>query len=84
MSLSARKLRPTSAAAAPIRVVARASLSPRHTLYLVETAGRVLVVGTGPQGAPNLIGSWAAEASEPSADRAEDARASNRLVGDAA
>jgi hypothetical protein len=39
-----------------LRVVGRTSLSPRHTIYLLEAGDRVLLVGTGPQGAPSLLG----------------------------
>jgi flagellar biosynthetic protein FliO len=34
-------------AAGPIRVLARCPLEPRRALYLVETAGRVFLVGVG-------------------------------------
>jgi hypothetical protein len=39
-----------------LRVLGRASLSPRHTVHLLGVGGRVLIVGTGPQGAPSLLG----------------------------
>jgi flagellar biogenesis protein FliO len=39
-----------------LRVIGRTSLSPRHTVYLLAAGDRVLVVGTGPQGAPALLG----------------------------
>ncbi len=39
-----------------LRVVGRTSLSPRHSVYLVDVGGRVLILGTGPQGAPTLLG----------------------------
>ncbi|MFI5458906.1 MAG: flagellar biosynthetic protein FliO [Isosphaerales bacterium] len=41
--------------AGEIRVVSRVSLSPKHTIYLLRVGRRVLLVGTGPQGAPSLI-----------------------------
>lgn len=47
----------------PLRVVGRTSLSPRHSVYLLDAGGRVLIVGTGPQGAPSLLG----ELTEPAA-----------------
>ena len=52
--LAARRfnLRPGSGA---LHVVSRVSLSPKHAVYLVRAGGRVLLVGTGPQGAPTLI-----------------------------
>ena len=39
-----------------LRVVGRASLSPKHSVYLVDVGGRVLILGAGPQGAPTLLG----------------------------
>jgi flagellar biogenesis protein FliO len=42
--------------AGTLRVVGRTSLSPRHTIHLLSVGGRVLIVGTGPQGAPSLLG----------------------------
>ncbi len=54
LALAARRfnLRPGSGA---LHVVSRVSLSPKHAVYLVRAGGRVLLVGTGPQGAPTLI-----------------------------
>ena len=43
-------------ASVPLRVVGRASLSPKHAIYLVEVGDRVLILGAGPQGAPALLG----------------------------
>jgi flagellar protein FliO/FliZ len=40
-------------------VVGRTSLSPRHTVYLLKAGDRVLIVGTGPQGSPTLLGEMA-------------------------
>jgi len=37
-------------------VIGRTSLSPRHTVHLLSIGQRVLIVGTGPQGAPSLLG----------------------------
>src|SRR5262249_51733085 len=39
-----------------LRVVGRTRISPRHTVYLLGVGDRVLIVGTGPQGAPSLLG----------------------------
>jgi hypothetical protein len=39
-----------------IRIVSRANLSQKHTVYLLQVGRRLLLVGTGPQGAPSLIG----------------------------
>jgi flagellar protein FliO/FliZ len=47
---------PQIASAGTLRVVGRTSLSPRHTVHLLSVGGRVLIVGTGPQGAPSLLG----------------------------
>lgn len=56
-SVAARRYRPGSVAgAAGLRVVGRTSLSPRHVVYLLRAGDRVLIVGTGPQGAPSLLG----------------------------
>jgi flagellar protein FliO/FliZ len=53
-ALAARRFTPGAAAGA-LQVVSRVSLSPKHTVYLLRAGGRVLLVGTGPQGAPALI-----------------------------
>jgi Flagellar biosynthesis protein, FliO len=45
-----------SSAPVPLRVVGRASLSAKHSVYLVEVGDRVLILGAGPQGAPALLG----------------------------
>jgi flagellar biogenesis protein FliO len=42
--------------AGSLRVVGRTSLSPRHTVHLLSVGQRVLIVGTGPQGPPSLLG----------------------------
>jgi hypothetical protein len=47
---------PPAQAGSVLRVVGRTSLSPRHTVYLLRAGDRVLIVGTGPQGAPSLLG----------------------------
>ena len=54
VTLAARRFTPGTAAGA-LQVVSRVSLSPKHTVYLLCAGGRVLLVGTGPQGAPALI-----------------------------
>jgi flagellar protein FliO/FliZ len=58
-SIAARKYRPSprpGASALAMRVIGRTSLSPRHSVYLLEVGGRVLIVGAGAQGAPTLLG----------------------------
>lgn len=42
-----------------VRVVGRTSLSPRHAIYLVKVDHRTLLIGTGPQGPPSLLGELA-------------------------
>ncbi len=42
--------------AASLRVVGRVSLSSRHSIFLVRAGERVLLIGTGNQGAPSLLG----------------------------
>jgi hypothetical protein len=39
-----------------LEVVGRASLSPRHSVYLLRAGERVLIVGAGAQGPPALLG----------------------------
>lgn len=58
-SVVARRYLPKNALGAggnPLRVVGRTSLSPKHSIYLVEAGGKTLIVGTGPQGPPSLLG----------------------------
>ena len=40
----------------PIRVIGRTALSPKHSVHLLRVGDRVLVLGTGPLGAPALLG----------------------------
>jgi len=54
LAAAARRLSPRSGAAG-LQVVSRVSLSPKHSVYLLRAGTRVLLVGTGPQGAPALI-----------------------------
>ncbi len=54
LAAAARRLSPRSGAAG-LQVVSRVSLSPKHAVYLLRAGTRVLLVGTGPQGAPALI-----------------------------
>jgi flagellar protein FliO/FliZ len=49
-----RRFLPPGAAGA-VQVVGRMSLSPKHSVYVLRVGRRVLLVGTGPQGAPSLI-----------------------------
>ncbi len=38
-----------------LQVVGRASLTPKHGIYVLKVGGRMLVVGAGPQGPPALL-----------------------------
>jgi flagellar protein FliO/FliZ len=53
--VAARKYRPQDSTA-PVRVVGRVSLTPRHSIFMVQAGRRVLLIGTGSQGAPTLLG----------------------------
>jgi len=61
ISVATRRYLPQHAAG-PLRVICRTSLSPKHTVYLLEAGRRVLIVGTGPQGPPSLLGDLTAPA----------------------
>jgi hypothetical protein len=65
-----------------VRVVGRASLSPRHSVYLVEVGGRVLIVATGPQGAPALLGELTDPADPARADGLAAPPRFDRRLGD--
>jgi flagellar protein FliO/FliZ len=39
-----------------LKVLGRVSLPPKHAVFLVKAGGRTLLIGTGPQGAPSLLG----------------------------
>jgi hypothetical protein len=56
ISLVARRCWPQLHTGGLLRVVGRASLSSKHTVHLLSVGNRVLIVGTGPQGAPSLLG----------------------------
>jgi len=70
------------AAAARLQVLGRVHLPPRHALFLVKAGRRTLLIGTGPQGAPSLLGELdddeAESASESIGARLEAAAASHR------
>lgn len=53
--VAARKYWPQESAGS-LRVVGRVSLSSRHSIFLVRAGERVLLIGTGTQGAPSLLG----------------------------
>jgi hypothetical protein len=56
ISLATRRGWPQVHAPGMLRVVGRTRLSPRHTVHLLSLGDRILIVGTGPQGAPSLLG----------------------------
>jgi flagellar biogenesis protein FliO len=53
--VGARKHWPQSSTVA-LRIVGRTSLSPRHSIVLVQAGPRTLMIGLGPQAAPTLLG----------------------------
>jgi flagellar biogenesis protein FliO len=57
-----------------LRVIGKVSLSPRHSICLVQAGQRVLLIGTGAGGAPSLLGELSAAelAPTPGEPRAED------------
>lgn len=84
-SVGARKYLPKAvgAGSTTVRVVGRTSLSPKHSVYLLEVGGRVLIVGAGPQGSPSLLG----ELTEPAdldLDRPASTPRFDRRLGDEA
>lgn len=44
------------------QVTGRIRLTPRQSVHVVRVGGRVLVLGTGPQGSPELLTEWQADA----------------------
>jgi flagellar biogenesis protein FliO len=56
ISMASRRLLPRAGSGGLLGVVGRASLSPKHTVYLLRVGERVLILGTGPQGSPTLLG----------------------------
>jgi hypothetical protein len=60
LSVAARRLGTGARGArGPLEVIARTSLSPRHSLYLVRAGERVLILGAGSQGPPAFLGELA-------------------------
>jgi len=53
--VAARKYRPRDSAGL-VHVVSRVSLTPRHSIFVVRAGQRSLLIGTGAQGAPTLLG----------------------------
>ncbi len=61
LTLALRRWRPAPEVGG-LRVVGRTSLSPRHSVFLLQVGERVLIVGTGSQGPPSLLGEMPATA----------------------
>jgi flagellar biogenesis protein FliO len=82
VSLAAKKARP-GVETASLRVVGRASLSGRHAVYLLRVGDRTLILGTGGQGPPSLLGELApdAPAPEPSPPRSPRAASLATAIG---
>jgi hypothetical protein len=59
--IAARKHWPQGSTAA-LRIVGRMSLSPRHSIVLVQAGPRTLMIGLGPQSAPAILGELPTEA----------------------
>ena len=58
--VAARKHWPRESAGL-LQVIGRVSLSPRQSIVLVRAGNRVLLIGTGAQGAPSLLGELPAD-----------------------
>lgn len=65
ISVASKRYLPPRPGTGSLRVIGRASLSPRQAVYLLEVGERILIVGAGAQGPPALLG----ELTDP-ADRA--------------
>jgi hypothetical protein len=65
LGVAARRFRPRDPSGTGVgpglKVIGRVGLSPRHAVHLVRAGDRVLILGTGPQGSPTLLGEWAGE-----------------------
>ena len=58
-SVAARRFLPRAdAGPTAMRVVGRVNLTPRHSVALLRVGDRTLILGTGPQGPPALLGEW--------------------------
>ena len=51
---AARRFLPQGGAGG-LQIISRVSLSPKHSVFVLRAGRRVLLVGTGPHGAPALI-----------------------------
>lgn len=55
------RLSPVSGHSDRPQVTGRIRLTPRQSVHVVRVGGRVLVLGTGPQGSPELLTEWQAD-----------------------
>jgi len=60
----AAKRQTTGGPSIKLQVVGRVALPPKHAVFAVRAGGRTLLIGTGPQGAPTLLGELDEEADE--------------------
>lgn len=56
ISVASKRYLPGRTGGGALRVVGRASLSPKQAVYLVAIGERILIVGAGAQGPPSLLG----------------------------
>lgn len=56
ISVVSKRYLPNRGGTGPLRVIGRASLSPKQAVYLVEVGERILILGGGGQGPPSLLG----------------------------
>jgi flagellar protein FliO/FliZ len=70
--IAARRYRPQDTAGL-VQVVGRVGLTPRHSIFVVRAGQRSLLIGTGAQGAPTLLGELTE--SEQAGTRGEASRA---------
>jgi flagellar biogenesis protein FliO len=55
LCMAARK-QGSHGATVKLQIVGRVHLPPRHAVFAVKAGGRTLLIGTGPQGGPTLLG----------------------------
>jgi flagellar protein FliO/FliZ len=80
--LAARKYRPHDSAGL-VQVVGRISLTSRHSIFVVRVGRRSLLIGTGAQGSPTLLGELTeADQAGTSADSAPACLSRNRARAD--
>lgn len=77
-SLAARRAMP-GRTAGPLAIVGRLHLSPKHAVYVVRAGEQMLVVGTGAQGPPALLGEWTEAAAASDMESTSAAPAASRL-----